>query len=63
MLPGHPECRLEVLRLAPGNPLRPAGWWVEALALCRTWDEAITVERTEQLWAGGWQPPEQQSLL
>ena len=35
----------------------------EALALCRTWEDAITVERTEQLWAGGWQPPEQQSLL
>ncbi len=40
--------------------------WLEgsadaALALCQTWAQAITVERTEQRWAGG--GPAQQVLL
>ncbi len=35
----------------------------EALALCQTWEDALTVERTTERWAGGGGGPVQQALL
>lgn len=68
MVDGHPQMaevhdRMPLILSHAAQRYWLEGTPDEALALCRTWEDAITVERTEQLWAGGWQPPEQQSLL
>lgn len=43
-------------------------YWLEgtpedALALCQTWEDAISVEKTTERWAGGYDPPDQPALL
>lgn len=35
----------------------------EALALCQTWEDAISVEKTAERWAGGYESPTQPNLL
>ncbi|MFN3517328.1 MAG: SOS response-associated peptidase [Novosphingobium sp.] len=68
MVDGHPQMAQVHDRMPLILSHAAQRYWLEAtpdeaLALCRTWEGAITVERTEQLWAGGWQQGEQQSLL
>lgn len=43
-------------------------YWLEgtpedALALCQTWEDAISVEKTTERWAGGYEAPDQPALL
>ncbi len=61
MVDGHPQ----MADVHDRMPLVLSGaaqrQWIEgssgdALALCRTWEDPLTVERTEQRWAGGGSP-------
>lgn len=62
MVDGHPQMA-EVHDRMPLVLSRAAQeYWLEgspedALALCRTWEDELTVERTEERWAGGGTTP------
>ena len=67
MVDGHPQMA-EVHDRMPLILSRAAQrYWLEgtaddALALCQTWEDAISVERTDQRWAGGAPVPGQAGL-
>jgi len=58
MVDGHPQMAEVHDRMPLILSHAAQRYWLEssvddALALCRTWDGALTVERTAQRWAGG----------
>ena len=68
MVDGHPQMAAVHDRMP--LILSPAAqrYWLhgtpdEALALCQTWEDPLTVERTAERWAGGGAPPAQATLL
>lgn len=68
MVDGHPQMaqvhdRMPLILSHAAQQLWLEGDPREALALCRTWEDAITVERTDERWAGGGGGPVQRALL
>lgn len=68
MVDGHPQMaevhdRMPLILSHVAQKMWIEGDPREALALCRTWEDAISVERTEERWAGGGGAPVQQALL
>ena len=66
MVDGHPQMadvhdRMPLILSHDAQRYWLEGSADEALALCQTWEDPITVERTDARWAGG--GPAQQSLL
>lgn len=58
MVDGHPQMadvhdRMPLILSHAAQRSWLEGTADDALALCQTWEDAITVERTEQRWAGG----------
>lgn len=68
MVDGHPQMA-EVHDRMPLILSRAAQrYWLdatadEALALCQTWEDELTVDRTLERWAGGGSVPRQEGLL
>ena len=68
MVDGHPQMAEEHDRMPMILSHAAQKQWIEgdpreALGLCRTWEDAISVERTPERWAGGGGGLVQQSLL
>ncbi len=68
MVDGHPQMAEVHDRMPLILSHAARRYWLEgsaedALALCRTWAGEITVDRTAQLWSGGWIEPEQRGLF
>lgn len=68
MVDGHPQMAEVHDRMPLILSHAAQRYWLEgspddALALCRTWEGDLAVERTGELWAGGWIEPEQPELL
>lgn len=68
MVDGHPQMtevhdRMPLILGAAAQRNWLGGSAEDALALCRTWQGALTVERTQERWAGGHSVPLQQGLL
>ena len=68
MVGGHPQMaevhdRMPLILNHAAQPYWLDGTADDALALCRTWEDAITVERTAERWAGGGIQPSQRNLL
>ncbi|MEY4238676.1 MAG: hypothetical protein RL339_1277 [Pseudomonadota bacterium] len=70
MVDGHPQMAEVHDRMPLILSHAAQRYWLEgspedALALCQTWEDDLTVERTTQRWAtsGGKPPPPQRSLL
>lgn len=68
MVDGHPQMAQVHDRMPLILSHAAQRYWLEgapedALALCRTWVGDLTVERTSQLWSGGWAAPDQPDLL
>ena len=68
MVDGHPQMAEVHDRMPLILSHAAQRYWLEgspedALALCRTWEDAITVEQTTERWAGGGREPEQPTLL
>ncbi|WP_374527771.1 SOS response-associated peptidase [Novosphingobium sp.] len=68
MVDGHPQMAQVHDRMPLILSHAAQRYWLEgtpedALALCRTWEGDLTVERTNQLWSGGWAAPDQPDLL
>ena len=68
MVDGHPQMAEVHDRMPLILSHAAQRYWLEgspedALALCRTWEDAITVEQTTERWAGGGCEPEQPTLL
>ena len=58
MVDGHPQMaevhdRMPLVLSRPAQKYLLEGTPEDALALCRTWEDELTVERTEERWAGG----------
>ncbi|HQA18122.1 MAG TPA: SOS response-associated peptidase family protein [Novosphingobium sp.] len=63
MVDGHPQMAEVHDRMPLILSHAAQAYWLdgtpeEALALCRTWEDAITVERTDARWAGGGGQPQ-----
>jgi putative SOS response-associated peptidase YedK len=68
MVDGHPRMaavhdRMPLILSHAAQRLWLEGGADEALALCQTWEDAITVDRTVERWAGGGNQAKQQPLL
>lgn len=68
MVDGHPQMaeihdRMPLILSRAAQRYWLQGTPEDALALCRTWEDAITVERTTQRWAGSGTLPQQQPLI
>ncbi len=68
MVDGHPQMAADHDRMPLILSHAAQRYWLEsspedALSLCQTWEDAIAVERTGELWAGGYDAPEQPNLL
>ncbi len=68
MVDGHPQMAADHDRMPLILSHAAQRYWLEsspedALSLCLTWEDAIAVERTSELWAGGYDEPEQPMLL
>lgn len=68
MVDGHPQMadvhdRMPLILSHASQRYWLDGTAEDALALCRTWEDEITVERTDQRWAGGGSVVRQADLL
>ena len=68
MVDGHPQMAAVHDRMPLILSRAAQAYWLngsaeDALALCQTWEDAITVEATAQRWAGGDEAPDQPALL
>lgn len=68
MVDGHPQMaavhdRMPLILSPAAQQYWLTGTPEDALALCQTWHDPITVEKTTQRWAGGGYEPEQPALL
>lgn len=68
MVDGHPQMAEVHDRMPLILSHAAQRYWLEgspedALALCVTWEDAITVEQTAERWAGGGVQPVQQALI
>ncbi len=68
MVDGHPQMAEDHDRMPLILSHAAQRYWLEgtpedALALCQTWEDAISVEQTAELWAGGYDVPPEPRLL
>lgn len=68
MVGGHPQMAEVHDRMPLILSHAAQRYWLEgtaedALALCRTWEDELTVDRTTERWAGGGSVPRQEGLL
>lgn len=68
MVDGHPQMAEVHDRMPLILSHAAQRYWLEgspedALALCQTWEDAISVEKTTERWAGGFDLPDQPVLL
>jgi len=68
MVDGHPQMAEVHDRMPLILSHAAQRYWLEgtpddALALCQTWEDAISVEQTAERWAGGYDEPQQPPLL
>lgn len=68
MVDGHPQMAEVHDRMPLILSHAAQRYWLEgtpedALALCQTWEDAITVEQTPERWSGGYDTPAQPNLL
>lgn len=68
MVDGHPQMAEVHDRMPLILSHAAQRYWLEgtpedALALCQTWEDAISVEQTAELWAGGYDAPPEPRLL
>lgn len=68
MVDGHPQMAEVHDRMPLILSHAAQRYWLEgnpedALALCRTWGGDLAVDRTAQLWSGGWVAPRDERLL
>jgi putative SOS response-associated peptidase YedK len=68
MVDGHPQMAEVHDRMPLILSHAAQRYWLEgtaedALALCQTWEDGLTVDRTDERWAGGGSVPRQEGLL
>lgn len=68
MVDGHPQMaevhdRMPLILSHAAQRYWLEGSADEALALCRTWEGELTVDRTDEIWTGGSTKPRQSGLL